>query len=334
MSHEVVIWTDTARAPLAQRIVDRMGMSVRVIGLGGSRSAEVAALGRTFDSPTQDDFRKLIIDRPAAFVLLMTMEGLSREDLSAATTQGATVLTIEPPLAGLEMLGPVRGSEILPDTSRSTGGTAGSVALLPAFVRSSGWISAADPHEHVGTAQLVSFTSLGLPNECSLFARLYDAWRTILHFTALPETVDATLVSVLSASPDNPRAATGHLALHARLAGTAAALIEVSDNGVIPRRNLHVLADKGRLEIGDSSYSLSSLDGQTVDHATSEKTPDFAELVADSWQRFISRPDLAATDGAGSLPIHTLACCLATLLSARTRQPESPQKILALQRFR
>jgi hypothetical protein len=111
-------------------------------------------------------------------------------------------------------------------------------------------------------------------------------------------------------------------------------LIEVSDNGVIPRRNLHVLADKGRLEIDDSSYSLSNLDGQTVDHATSEKTPEFAELVADSWRRFITRPDLAASDGAGSMPTHTLACCLATLLSARTRQPESPQKILALQRFR
>lgn len=334
MPHEAVIWTDAARAPLAQRIVGHMGASVQVIGLGGARAAEVTALARAYDSPVQDDFRKLIIDRPAAFILLMTMDGLTREDLAAAAARGATVLTIEPPLAALEHAAPSRGSDAAPESPRGAAGQAGAVTMLPAFVRGAGWISAADPHEHIGTAQLVSFTSFGLPGECSLFARLYDAWRTVLHFTALPESVDTSLVSVLDASPDNPRAATGHLALHARLAGNAAALIEVSDRGVVPRRGLHALADKGRLEIDDNAYSLTSPDGKAMDHATPVARPDFAGLIAASWNRFVTRPDLAASDGSGDQAIHTLACCLASLLSARTRQPESPRKLLALQRLR
>lgn len=315
------MWTSPARADIAAALLDVMGASVHPLGIGGPRSAEVDALGKRLDCPAGDDLRKMLIERPAAFVLVTSLQEANTADLRSAANEGTRILTLEPFVADLEDLPQDR-------SPAGNGGAGGSIAFAPAFTQCPGYLGAADPQDQLGDTRQVRFTSLGRPEHGSLFARLLDAWVTILNFSPLPEQIDASLTG----ANDSPRKIAGRLAAHARVADGGAVLLELADTAGQTRRSLSVLGDDAQLTVLDTQYSLARLDGTVIDQspdAASPTPPTFIDQLAHQWRRLLDRP-------APPLPSPTLAdalaCAHACLLSARTGQPESPAKLLKISR--
>ena len=326
----VTIWTDAPRAATVLQVLKHMGAAVIPIGVGGPRLAQVDQLAKTFNCPREDDLRKLLVETPASFVLLATMRDVATEDLAYATASGAVVLTFEPIWADLDQLaqsGRTGKSKHQPIKTES-------IVHLPRFDHCLGWARAADPMTVLGTPRLAAFSTYGGPDSPSLFARLYDAWQMLRRLAPLPESVDASLIGHDEHVPDSLPQMTGHLAVHARLTDgerNAAAVIEASDQVPAESRQLRLVADKGQLLVNDNSYALHDEHGQLLD-ALEPASPgaEYARLIAQQWQRMLelSQTPLPHHDRAEDRDL--LACCRACLLSARTRQPESPRKLLEL----
>ena len=140
---EATIWTDGERTPLIGRVLDRMGSAVRAIGVGGPRSSVVDRFGRDMDCPLLDDLRKMIIDHPAAFVVLASSVDATPDDAALALDQGATIIALEPIAANFDELkaldSPGRADRVRTGTGRSTG----CIEPAAAFLRGHGWSRAA-----------------------------------------------------------------------------------------------------------------------------------------------------------------------------------------------
>ncbi|MEM9418472.1 MAG: hypothetical protein AAGA25_05360 [Planctomycetota bacterium] len=310
---EVTVWTSPERASLAGELLDVMGGSVRPIGVGGARSGELDDLGKHLDCSAEDDLRKLLIERPAASLLVTSLQGASIADLQSAAQDGTKVICLEPLSVELDELGKL-DSPSVPET----------ITFAPAFLRSPGFLAAADPQESVPPPQLIRLTSLDRPTHGSLLARLLDAWITALEFTPMPETINASLTG-----PTSPiRQITGQLAAHARVANGSTVLIEASDTAASRRRELSVLSTESQLRVSDAEYELHQADGNILDASdTPEQQLSFVDLLAHHWRLLLDRPAPTAAPQR-----QALACVHACLLSARTGQPESPSNLLQLSR--
>ena len=322
-----VVWTDLAGIPVAQQILTRMGSSIVVTAVGGPRVSQIEQFAHALGCPACDDARKLLLDRPGAFGLIVSMAGVESSAVWEAVSLGSRLLTVDPIDTEL-------GTMVYNADGLRTGNcSGGAVVYVPAFDKSEGWTSAADPLDMLGQIRLVRFSSYGGLGEGSLFARLYDAWRIILKLGEVPDTVDASLASATNQEPQDLRSISGHMAAHARMS-TASALLDVSDGSGPNGRQLLVAADDGQLSIGEQAYELRDATGQHLDGQDACEPPlTFADAIAQQWQSLLNgsprqsiptRNPMVADDE----PI-LLASCLACLLSARTGQPESPRKLLA-----
>lgn len=313
----MTVWTSPARAALAGQLLDVMGAAVRPLGVGGPRSAELDTLGKQLDCPAGDDLRKLLIERPAAFLVVTSLRDATVADLRAAAEAGTRVICLEPLAAELDELSQVEAHAV-----------ASGVTVAPAFLQSPGYRSAADPHDPLGRPRLIRFTSLGRPTHGSLLARLIDAWNAVLEFTALPETIHASLTG-----PRVPvRQITGQLAAHAQVADGGSVLLEMTDAATHTRRELSVVSAAAQLKVTDAGYELRQRDGRVLDAGGDpDAQPTFVDLVADQWRRLMDRMYPGpGPEGANSAGAQALACVHACLLSARTGQPERPGKLLEL----
>ncbi|MAE67348.1 MAG: hypothetical protein CMJ18_24065 [Phycisphaeraceae bacterium] len=350
---EVLVWVDKPRLGLARRLLDLMGSSVSPVGIGGPPGAvrlpAVAAgsadgesapassdeahaptvsleagegddeqlhkLAEDLGCARGDDLRQMLVERPAAYLLLLTMDGVERAVVSEAVAEGTTVL----------------GSEPLDDELQPpAGGGPDALIFLPAFDDAPGWTSAADPLDVVGVPRLLRFSGYGTRPGTSLYALLYDAWRMIVGVAGLPETVDASLTGAELAVPDDLRTMTGHMAVHARLEsmrGRCAAMIDVSDHAGCERRELSVIGDAAHLVVDERRYVLYDAAHQVIDSSEEQGgAMSSIDLIAAQWRRLLSRhPDSrsAGVDESG-----LIACCQASLLSARTGASEDPDGLL------
>ncbi len=333
----MTVWTDAAHAGWVASLVDMLGSSVQLLAVGGI-DAGAHALSESLGAAHERDLRKLLVDRPASFLLVSSFAVPSAAELRHAVEAGTTVLTVEPLWADLDELDAARES-----------GLHGRVVMVPRFERCPGFVSAADPAGSVGRPCSVRMSSAGPRAQGSWFARSFDAWRVVLGFIEMPETIDAaTLGESLGTASEARRSAsvlrqfTGRSSAIARCADGSIATVEVADDA--PPANVSRYADgrrldahgpTGRLTVTDHAYELVHLhdDGSppTVDTldppAGSQGDALFVDLVATHVRRLIDRPPLPANP---ALDAHALACIHATLLSARTNQPENPAKLLQL----
>lgn len=320
---EVTLWADAPGSVAIGSVLDLMGATVTPIGVGGLRVSEVDGLARTLDCPRYDDLRQLLVDKPARFLMLATLKSVTPEELATALNQGTTILAMEP------VAGDLVGLDALRTARKALAGTGAGIVMLPDFQQSPGFLSAADPREVLGDQRLISFESIGSRGMGSLYARLYDGWQTVLNFADLPETIDASLLG-MQQIPDELPEMTGRIAAHARIAAGGAALLQVADHGCEHRRTMTVLGQQGQLRLSDAGYELRGSDAEPLDQAQQPGPMSYADLVAGQWRRLLDRsPSTFALPDAMQ---NTIACCLATLLSARTGQPESPAKLLQLRR--
>lgn len=326
---EVSVWSDGRSAHTLARLIDLMGASVNPIGIGGPRPSELKPLAEAADAQASDDLRKLIVDHPSAYLLLATMEQVGPGELAMAAQQHTTILALEPPAADLQTLASLR------QRPRSRAGATAtcpldSIVHVPAFLASPGFLSAAEPYDVLGADRVVQIASLGGRGEGSLFARLYDLWHTVLELVAMPVSIDASLIDPSGQVPDDLRDIAGRVAGHARVAEGGAVAFLAADTASAAGRSMHVLGDGGRLRVDDASYELRDGEGQLLDEQPVAGVADFVELIAQQWGRLLD--GRTAVPGQGEHHAAALACCLATLLSARTAEPENPRKLLELNR--
>ena len=333
---EIIVWTSACRLPIAQRVIERLAGLARLIGVSGDGDAQVQRWARQANVPFDDDPRRLLVSKPATYTLLMNAHDFPRPALMAALRNG-TVLTVEPIAARLDEL-------LRPDEMPSPG----RVIDVPAFVDMPGWTSAADPLSAIAPLRSMAISSFFQATECSLFARLHEAWRLVVDCHGMPESIDASIAP--QAPGHDLRTLRGHLTAHGRWADAAGVLIQLSDGtrgadlaeaGDRPaastsaapvdacHRVLHAVGDAGWLRVTDYDYELFDATGRQVDRAPpTGMPPGFAEMIVTACaQLFRQRFSPTAPP---SRDQQVLACCQATQLSARTNQPENPRTILTL----
>ena len=332
---EVNVWTDPTYAPAVKAVLDLMGDAVKLVGVGGpGGGSEIADLAKALECNQADDLRKLLVEHPTAFFLLGCGTQIDCEDLQTALQNGTVVLSLEPLVGELDQWALVSSAVDSPQASSTWGNSIADLVLsVPAFLECPGFLQAAAPHELLGEQPMIGFLSYGPPDGGSLFARLYDAWRTVLEFTELPQAIDAQLSGPLTEVPDQLRKLTGRLSAHARLGKGGSVSIAVTDHAAEHHRMLHVLGDRGQLRVGDGGYELWHADGPTVDRGGKmDARLSYVELIATQWRRLLDRPSLAPLPaGLRNSEADALACCLTCLLSARTGQAESPERIVQMQ---
>lgn len=311
---EVVVWTDAEHAPLVGQLLGVMGNRLRTIGIGGDGDARLQRLGDELACPVYNDLRKLLVDRPAAWLWAATRTPAPLADLGNAA-ESTRLITLEPLSASLDAIATANEHRVAHAT------------LAPAFLDAPGFRLAADPQEHLGTPRLLQFSSFGQRHEGSLFARMFDAWRAILAFTDLPETITASITE----PAESLRNIAGHCTVQARLPEGCVGL-SLSDRSGWTGRHLTAVGTEASLSVTDCDFRLTPLDTPTPDadgNSSAESPPSFVDLIADQWCRLLDRPASAVSTEAHTA---TMACCAACLLSARTAQPESPGKLRELHR--
>lgn len=326
LAPEVTIWTDADHAGLVGDVLDLMGGAVRPLAVGGPRTAAVDGLARRLDCACHDDLRKMLVDQPAAFLLAANIEGLTAADVATAMEQGTMLLAMEPVVEGEEL------SVLRNHRGVKSGTLPGRVVHVPSFLRAEGWTGAAEPVEALGTVRLLSFQTLGGRGDGSLLSRLFDAWETLLHVAAMPETVCASLTSDASDTAYVPRGATGYLSVMGVTPQGASLVLQASDRAARNHRAMAVVAEKGELRVGQTGYQLLGPSGQELDRKDEAGSPPTtADAIAGHWRQLLDRPGLTSGES-GTLDgmARVLACCQACLLSCRTGQPESPQRLLEL----
>ncbi|MEX0886241.1 MAG: hypothetical protein WD009_07355 [Phycisphaeraceae bacterium] len=340
---ELTIWTDAAAVPTVAGILEALGPVIQPLAVAGPRTQPVTDLAQRLDRPREDDLRTLLVQYPAAFLLLGTAAGVSVDHLATAADQNTRVITLEPVADDLPGLAALTQPRPRKSAATATSGAASAydhVVHVPAFTAAPGYLAAAEPHESLGPRRTISLQSVGQRGQGSLFARLFDAWRTVLTLAPMPLTIDAALTTGHAHLPESLRHATGSLTAHARLPEAGAILIDVADHAGSPHRHLHALGDHGELRITDAGYTLHHTAGQLLDRGNPYTRLPFPELVAHQWRGLLTAADsdgpqashrASATAQAGHRhDAHALACCLACLLSARTAAPEDPRRLLEI----
>ncbi len=328
---EIVVWTHARRLATAQHVIERLAGSVRLIGVCGGGDAEVRRWAAQAGVPFDDDPRRLAVSRPAAFTLLMTSQDFPRPALHAALRCG-TVLTVEPIAARFDDL-------LRPDDAAAIG----RVIDVPAFAHMPGWTSAADPLSAIGPVRSIAISSFFQAGECSLYSRLREAWCQVVDFHGMPESIDAAITP--HATGNDLRSLRGHLTAHGRWTDAAGATIQLCDG--VPgewrpggasdnestalldscHRLVFATGDAGRLRVTDHDYELFDAAGRQVDRSPpTGMPPGFAEMIVTACVHVFRQRVSAASPP--SRESQVLACCLATMLSTRTGQPENPGTML------
>lgn len=323
---EAVIWVDSTRLATVRALLELMGSSVRPIAFGSPRSRAAGELSEP-GAPVFDDLRQMLVEYPAAFVLLGTLEGVGQDDLPMAVAQGSKVIAIEPVAAtpgelaqAYRIVKPADGSTQPP----------GRIVHAPAFDRSAGFLASAGPHDALGEHRAVQMTHAGSAEAGSLFYRLFDAWLAVLDFIELPERIDAELSTDDTAGvPDDPRRLTGRLTAHARLPGVGSAAVLATDQSAELTRRLTVVGDQAQLTVTTGGYQLTRTTGELMDQLIAEREPTYLEQLAAQWRRLIDQRT-PPPEHRAERERHAIACCHACLLSARTGEPESPRRVLEL----
>lgn len=314
---ELIIWTDAARAPLAEQIVTQLAGRVTFLAIGGTRQPAVTDLARKLELPFDDDLRKLLVDHPPSGLLLLSMAEVSIKDLESAAQSQMMVHTIEPVTSTIPLVSP----------------TTVHCGLLPRFDQCAGWAQAADPLSSLGKLDQIHFTNVGPQVDASLFARLVDSWEHVLKMAEMPTDVDAVLSSS-NPIPESLEKITGHLSIQARLSNGGCIQLLLSDCTAMARRHMMLLGNEGQIIVTDSNYALYQPDGTIIDQwAGDVANPTFAQLVSENWYAVLTNPYAQASDE--SLQIKrrkaALGCAHACLISARTGESETPGRVLELQ---
>ncbi len=350
----LLAWLEPNQVELVRAVA--ASAHAEIVGAGSPAKAQGGAVASALGCPVLDDLRSALTEGEADGVLICALGDFGRADaasdapaLLAARARGVKVGTLEPfPSSAIDLA--TRGW-----TDTSTGVAPASVARpipLPRHTRP--FRDAGELIADLGTIRCVGIESLGGPGEGTLAARLAGAIDTILLLMGEPETVDSACVSPLlgqgvHALPGEALADLhGDVSALVRFADGRAASILASNHASRWNFSCTVLSERGRLRLYDDGFELLSPAGEKLDEARHKRTrggtpapphprtlpglvaaapaypsptPHAVAAIADALSRLLDGhiPDTGPPDWPGILSV-----AQATLLSARTGQPESP----------
>lgn len=339
---EVALWITPDQQTMWEKLSRRTGAAVRLVALGGPRASELSLLAGPAESRPCDDFRQMMTDFPADILLLGTTEGIDPSDLGAVIDQETQLLFIEPPVDDFEDLHVFLGSRGRNRTKAGQGSRPVTEPLivlegLPSFLNSRGWIGATDPMQAIGEPGLIELAFFRRPNEQSLFSCLFDAWRTAIELTQMPSEIWAIYRHSgheRSAGTEalTLRRLTGHLGALGTLPRQGILNLQISDQHPAGWGRMHLIGDTGSVMVGEQDYRLWDKSGQVLDQRRPTPRPAFDDLIIQQWRDRMGRQLRSAQTREAALTRYreVLSCCHATLLSIRTRQPESPAKFMQI----
>ena len=197
--------------------------------------------------------------------------------------------------------------------------------LTPLMRRSPGFLAASGVTEQFGEIASASVFMGRGPGEGSLFAALFDAVDLVDELMGPVESLDASLAAPIAGVPESMRVLRGHMTLNLRCGPNRSAAVVVSDSAGQWHRQVTVLGNGGRLDINDVGIRWLSPTGEVLDQSTHKRPPTAGELVG---MQILRRLNNQETPDAPPDHARTLALCEAARVSCRTRQSESPQRML------
>lgn len=336
MNRRVAVWLAPEQAPLVQEVARVAELSL--VAAGSPARGQSTAVAASLGAAPADDLRAMLATVQADLIWIASPDtfgaGASLDDaanIQAAHTRGVKLATLEPiPAAALDLVsGGWTGDNARPVDA---------LRLCPLTRLSAPFREAADVIESFGHIRTLAVEAWGNPAEGSLGARLYGALELILTLMGEPETIDAAFVSpghgrgVHALPGESLRGLHGDLTANLRFADGRAASLVASDQGGRWNRTATLVGPRGRFRVFDDGFEWIGPDGAKLDESRPpsrsrgrDPLPSHAvSALADSLARLLdpSIPDPGPTDHAS-----ILAMSQATLLSARTGQPESPATI-------
>lgn len=340
-----LVWLRPVQVELVRAVADRAGL--RIVAAGGpatgGRGGESAPAGQFDGAESFSDLRQALAQADAECVVLgapLTAGAVGdpaeeeRELLALLRARERVAVTLEP-LPGGASRAPADGA------------TAGGLPSIVPLLRDAPVMRAAvEAFEPFGPARTLTVSMRSGAGHGSLAARLFDAALLVHTLLGEPETIDASVVTPVSASgvheapPSSLARLHGDLTANVRFAGARAASLSLSDRAGRWFRGLTLIGEKGCLRLDESGFDLTDPSGAVVDSSRVEtpkrpkgepETVDAgaAGAVAEAIVRLLDArsPAAAPVDLAG-----VLAFGEAALLSARTGQGESPSTILRMAR--
>ena len=192
-----------------------------------------------------------------------------------------------------------------------------------------GYLAATEPHDILGDRRSVWITDIGPAADRRLFARLHDAWTTTLCFNEVPELIHAALVSRGEPPADRPRDLAGRLTANAVCPGGSTTTLFVGDDTPSRPTELLIVGDEGQLAVSPTGYQLRDAEGGPIDGLEAGPVPPVLDQMAAQWRRLLDQP-VAPEEPGYRRDRQALACALACVLSAKTGQPESPQRVVQM----
>jgi len=305
----LAIWADAASAPFCIRVAEAAGASV--IGVGGPRGFDAAAIALPVGCATCDDLRRVLTSGECDAVWIARHAG----ELDRAS--GFSPALVTQPRAPRIVLSDAAPSSLAEFLQSGWTAARGDARLPCELLRFVGWPNAAAGKlgvlaslEDVGQLRSVS-VEFCVPSACGTLGHLLlGAADVLAGIAGIPETVDASFAAT-SRAPGLHALPGESLA---RLEGDALALAR------FPNGLAATLAASDRAR----AWSLRILvRGERDELLVEHRESDAAGLMADSLAAALSG-DASDTAATSRRLDRAFAIAQAALLSCRTQQPESP----------
>ncbi len=337
-SPTIAVWASTTQAPFLAEVFTRI--EAKVVRAGSPEKGQSGAVASALSCPTANDLRALLATEECDAVWIASPGDLGDSDdpgdaraVLAARARGTRVLTSEPV--------PTSAISLEPWTNAESGPAPGNWLRFVALPRFSAAFREA--HETLlafGPARAAHVELWSQPAQGTLGARLVGAVDLLTTIFDEPESIDAAMAGPMAPGPSGQSRSSlrdlhGDLLATLRFSDSRAASIAVSNAAGRWGMNVTLIGANGRLRFFDDGFEWIGPDGIKHDESrgpgsTRGSTTPAARGVAafaDSAKRLLD-PGLP-DEGPINLSL-VLSTCQAALLSARTRQPESPHTIQRL----
>ena len=319
-------WLSPLQAELAAGIAEHAGLRYDLVGCsGGERSGSAADLARALDSTPTNDLRSALASSSIEVVLIgsITPEEsehtlLAPDALRALEQRGVRVFSLAPP--------PGR----IGDPGQGFGTSPGPIEMVPMLRRSPGFQSALTAMETFGSIRTVAISARCASIRGSLGARLVDAMDAALALLGEPDTIDAA-ISAPEGAPQQPETLLelrGDCSALLRCADGRSASVSLTDQAGQWFRGVTILGERGCLRVEDDAFEWIDPDGTLIER--SERTISDVDPARVIGQSIVRRLSGVVEPEDPKSRLRAIAMAEAAALSARTRQPESPAKLLRL----
>lgn len=337
-------WLDPGQAPMVRAIAARAGLRIIAAGMPNSkqrRSAPDVALIEGAE-PISDlraalatsTIRAAILATPAASA---DSPASDPDLLRLARSRHITLLSFEPIPASVADSRDAEAGQWI-ETCRFLGLFRSAPALA----------SVGDLLESFGTPRTLTVSFRSGKGQGSLGARLFDAMHTVHSILGVPESIDASIITQVATSglrlepSEALRFLHGDLTANLRYAGAKSAALSLSDRAGRWFRGVALVGESGCIRMDESGVERNDAEGQVIEKSpTPRKKP--ASKAGALFEDIIDAPALEALAESARRAVDprapkpepfdleaVLSMCEASILSARTGQPESPATVVRM----